>query len=70
MLEVDAKFGLPRHTCSSAIHRPNKRGEEAIAAVLDVSPAELWPDRYAIDGSRLRPQPPENYRPKRRFQGR
>lgn len=59
--DVEEKFGLRSGTISDAIARPNTAGEEALASLLGVRPADIWPSRYDAAGERLRPQPPMNY---------
>ncbi|MBT9291323.1 helix-turn-helix domain-containing protein [Prosthecodimorpha staleyi] len=38
---------LEPSACKVALHRKHAAGERAIAGFLGISPAELWPDRYA-----------------------
>ncbi len=59
---LDQTNGFPPGTCSAALYRPHRRAELVIAEALGRSPRELWPSRYHDDGSRLCPQPTENYR--------
>ena len=61
-LEIDRRFGLKRGSSTTAIQRAHELGEQAIASVLGVEPASLWPERYDEDGNRLSPQPMRNYR--------
>lgn len=53
----DLKPGTARKAARSALFD----GEIAIAAALQLAPHQIWPSRYDKDGSRLKPQPPENY---------
>jgi len=61
---LDKANGLPEGTCSAALRKPHPKGEAAISAALDVHPMVLWPARYNADGTRKRPQPAANYRPR------
>jgi len=59
---LDREYKLPKGTAGDALRSPNRRGEEAIAAALDVQPHTLWPLRYnQVTGQRLSPQPSKNY---------
>jgi Ner family transcriptional regulator len=61
--EVDREFGLGRDACSNCLRLPHEPAEQAIATVLGVHPASLWPERYDKNGERLK----QNYKltPKR-----
>lgn len=48
-------FALPRHACSNALREPHCGGELAIAAALGLTPREIWPSRFHLDGSRRHP---------------
>ncbi len=63
---VDRTFGLSVGTASKASGYPHLHGELAIAKALGLSPRQIWPNRYDPFGSRLKPQPAENYKPHRR----
>lgn len=59
---IEQQYKLYKGCAFDTIREPNKAGEEAIAAALDVKPATLWPERYdKITGRRLSPQPAANY---------
>lgn len=60
--DLDREHGLPQGTCSAALRKPHAVGERIIAEALDMSPRQVWPNRYRKDGIRLRPQPAANYR--------
>lgn len=60
---LDRQHDLPDGTISAAIRIPHLKGEEVIAQALGVPAVKIWPKRYLPDGSRRRPQPPENYKP-------
>lgn len=45
--------GLHSHACAHAITRPHYHGELAIAELLGVSPAEIWPNRHDTNGTRI-----------------
>lgn len=60
--DVDRMFGLKDGVCRKAVRHPYFDGEMAIAEALSLSPRQLWPSRYcARTGTRLKPQPAENY---------
>lgn len=61
LLDVETTFGLRLGVGSDTLARPNRAGEEAIAAAVGVPPADIWPSRYDANGNRLKPQPPMNY---------
>lgn len=63
---IDKAYNLPAGTAGNAVHEPHLAGERAIAAALKTRPHLLWQTRYSSDGSRLSPQPSENYRHARR----
>ena len=59
---IDREYNLPGGTAGDTLRNPNRRGEEAIAAALDVQPQSLWSLRYRrTTGQRLSPQPSQNY---------
>lgn len=64
-LTLDRKAGLSKGACSAAVTLPHEAAEQAIAKALRLSPKTIWPSRYAPDGTRLQPQPSENYKPSR-----
>lgn len=45
--------GIHPNSCIHAIARPHYQGELAIAELLGVSPAEIWPSRHEPDGTRI-----------------
>lgn len=45
--------GLHPNACGHAIAKPHYLGELAIARLLGVSPAEIWPDRHDAAGARI-----------------
>ncbi len=47
---------LPTSTVRNALVRPVYSGEMAISRFLGVAAHELWPDRWAPDGRRIRPR--------------
>lgn len=59
--KIDHAYKLKRGTASITLVYAHEAGERAIADVLKVSPASLWPLRYDEDGKRLSPQPAANY---------
>ena len=59
--EIEAEYGLPPATISSAIRFPLEKGEDVIASILGLHPAEIWPRRYGARGVRLKPQPVTSY---------
>lgn len=48
-------------TVRSALVRPLTSGERVIAAFLDIPLHELWPERWTIDGQRIRPRYAHKY---------
>lgn len=44
------ELGVSQQAVSDVRHRPNARIQAAIAELLGVSPASLFPDRYTSDG--------------------
>lgn len=65
--DVDRAFGLQVGTVSKTLGYPHSQAEQAIASVLQLPAAEIWPSRYDASGKRLKPQPAENYKPRRRI---
>jgi len=49
LAELGRRIGLSRATMSNALYRANARAEAAIAEALDVSPRDLFRDRYCGD---------------------
>lgn len=62
---LDRRAGLSPGACAAAVTLPHEAAEAAIAKALRLKPQKIWPSRYAPDGRRLKPQPPENYKPSR-----
>lgn len=60
--QIDLAYRLKRGSASITLLQAHEAGEQAIAEVLRVDPASLWPERYDEDGERLSPQPERNYR--------
>lgn len=46
MSGIDRKFGLPIGTSTNATLRPEPRGEQLIADLLQVPAHVIWPSRY------------------------
>lgn len=65
--DVDRTFGLKVGMVSKTLGYPYEKGERAVASVLDHEASEIWPSRYDASGKRLKPQPTENYKPRRRI---
>ena len=63
------KGGMSPQSVAMVLVRPGRKGEQVIAEFLGVAPYRIWPSRYHADGTRKRPQPPENYRREPRFTG-
>lgn len=66
LAKIDELYLLPPGTAGNAVHEPHAAGERAIAAALKTRPHLLWFTRYHSDGTRMEPQPTENYRYGRR----
>jgi len=54
LTKVAMDAGLDPSACRVALIRPLASGENAISRFLGVDPQILWPDRYDVDGVRLR----------------
>ncbi|MCO6440530.1 MAG: helix-turn-helix domain-containing protein [Nitrococcus mobilis] len=54
LADVARQSGVRRQTLYMAFERPYPRMESLIAAALDLTPAQLWPERYDADGLPLR----------------
>lgn len=67
LADVARDAGLAGSALRLALTLPRTEAEAAIAAFLNVHPMVIWPSRYDSAGERLRPQPVDNYRPRRRF---
>ncbi|MBZ6377369.1 hypothetical protein B5C34_05275 [Pacificimonas flava] len=65
--DLSHRLGLPAGAVSAALRKPYAEAELKISQFLETPAATLWPERYNSDGTRKQPQPPENYRPRRRF---
>ncbi len=53
LLDLSRHAGLPDHACRTALRRPHFDGEMAIAEYLSLSPRQIWPSRWRVDGSRI-----------------
>lgn len=49
LTDLALENGLEQSACRTAIVRPNKAGEKAIADFLGVPVRVLWPERYRAD---------------------
>lgn len=56
MNDLARRCGLPLSNVRNALSRPVLSGEVAIATFLNVPAHELWPDRWTLDGRRIRPR--------------
>lgn len=45
--------GIHPHAAHHAIARPHYPGEQAIAAILGLTPQDIWPSRHEADGTRI-----------------
>lgn len=54
---VAREMGLTRASVHCVHYHRYPAVEAAIAAVLEVTPQELWPDRYYADGAPIRQRP-------------
>lgn len=54
---VAREMGLTRSTVHCVQYHRYPSVEAAIAKLLDVTPQELWPDRYHADGTPVRQRP-------------
>jgi Ner family transcriptional regulator len=48
-------LGVTRHAVGLALRQPYPRIERAIADILGLEPAAIWPERYDADGNPNRP---------------
>lgn len=64
--ELDRLNRLADDSCSKAASVAHEAGENAIADALGLKPKDIWPSRFSAKGVRLRPQPPRNYKRKRK----
>jgi Ner family transcriptional regulator len=48
--DVAGLLGITQSAVSQVAKRPSPRVQAAIARILGVSPASLWPERYDADG--------------------
>ncbi len=55
--DIDKMYGLPIGTCNKAVRYPHASGEVAIASIIGLHPADIWPSRYDEKSVRLYPQP-------------
>lgn len=51
LTDLALRHGLPENACRNALRRPNFAGEQAILALLGLSPSRVWPGRYFADGT-------------------
>lgn len=60
-VDIDRAYGLKLGMSSMSVRLPHQDAELAVAEVLGLSPRQIWPERYDAFGSRLKPQPRQNY---------
>ena len=53
---VAERFGVQPKVVSLALYSPSLSGERAIADFLGKPLHELWPERWTVDGKRIRPR--------------
>lgn len=53
LVQISAALGLTRSAGSRALLRPHARVNKAIAAVIGVSPHEIWPQWFGVSGQRI-----------------
>ncbi|KPN73697.1 helix-turn-helix domain-containing protein [Neisseria zoodegmatis] len=56
LTDVAKQEKVGEHAVRKALRQPSLSGEKAIANVLGKELHELWPDRWTIDGKRIRPR--------------
>lgn len=61
MNDLARESGLPVSTVRNALARPVLSGEVAIASFLGVPAHELWPERWSVEGRRIRPRYASKY---------
>jgi len=54
---IGRDLGITRQAVLHVRHRKYPAVEAAIAAVLGVSPPQIWPERYDADGQPIRQRP-------------
>ncbi|WP_442872992.1 helix-turn-helix domain-containing protein [Aurantimonas sp. C2-3-R2] len=62
LTQLALEVGLDGSACRHALDRPQLGGELAIARLIAVDPAELWPDRYRQPLSKVRSNALEAFR--------
>ena len=67
LADIARGAGIAGNALRLALTLPRAEAERAIADTLNLHPMTIWPSRYHRDGSRLRPQPVDNYRAAARF---
>lgn len=61
MTQLAYESALNESTVRNALVRPVLAGEQAISAFLGIPAHELWPERWTIDGRRIRPRYASKY---------
>ena len=56
-------LGISLGALRNALYQPSLRAEEKLAEALDLTPEELFPERYDTDGKRLIEVRPKRGRP-------
>ena len=52
LVQIDECYDLTRGSAQCALWHPHFHGEMAIAEVLQLSPRQLWPERFQSNGER------------------
>ncbi|KIP18761.1 winged helix-turn-helix DNA-binding family protein [Burkholderia sp. MSHR3999] len=56
MSGIARTFGISESSVRNALIRPVLSGELAISEFVEVPPHKLWPERWTVDGRRIRPR--------------
>jgi Ner family transcriptional regulator len=66
---IGRQLGVSRTAVRLAMHSSSERLEHAIAAAIEVTPQQLFPERYTRDGRRRNPAPRASTRENTHAQG-
>lgn len=55
LTRLGERLNVSRHAVGLALRQPYPRVERAIADILGMEPAAIWPERYDADGNPNRP---------------
>ena len=52
LVQIDRCYGLTKGSTQCALWHPHFHGELAIAEILQLSPRQIWPERFRQNGER------------------